>query len=435
MRDWRFAASLNFVKAASLPVFFGAFLFGIGPPAFAAPASGLTHEVYVWQRAWTEPVREAIVDHGGAFAGLVVLKAEVTWRAGNPYLVRVQVDYHALAKTGRPIGLALRVGPYPGSFARTNAAILYLSDLAAKLVAEAKTAGLAPSELQLDFDCPSSKLEGYRAWVQVVRERIAPVPLVITTLPAWLGEGAFKRLVEAAGSYVLQVHSLERPKSLDSPFTICDPAAARVAVARAAELGVPFRVALPTYGYLVAFDTQGRFIGISAEGPMKGWPAGARLREARADPLQMAQLVQDWCSHPPAALKGMLWYRLPVAGDTLNWRWPTLGAMVAARIPSKSVRVESHRVEPGLFEISLVNDGELDVSSRIAAQTRWREARLVAGDGLRGFELADRKTSSARFETGAQPYRLPAGEKHVIGWLRLSEDREVQVEMEEFAGP
>jgi len=25
---------------------------------------------------------------------------------------------------------------------------------------------------------------------------------------------------------------------------------------------------------------------------------------------------------------------------------------------------------------------------------------------------------------------LPAGEKQVIGWLRLSEDREVQIEME-----
>jgi len=398
-------------------------------------AAAMPHEVYVWQRAWTEPVRRAVMDHGAAFSMVVVLKAEVTWNAGKPNLAQVQLDYQALAGTKRPVGLALRVGPYSGSFARTNAAILYLSDLAARLVAEAKTAGLGASELQLDFDCASSKLEGYRAWVQVIRERIAPVPLAITTLPAWLEEAAFKPLVESADSYVLQVHSLERPKILEAPFTICDPSAARRAVARAAEIGVPFRVALPTYGYLVAFDGQGRFIGISAEGPLKGWPSGARLREARADPLQMAQLVQDWSAHPPAALKGVLWYRLPVSGDTLNWRWPTLSAMVAARIPSKSVRVESHRVEPGLFEISLVNDGELDISSRIAAQTRWREARLVAGDGLRGFELTDRGTSSARFQTAVRSYRLPAGEKHVIGWLRLSEDREVQVEMEESAGP
>jgi hypothetical protein len=29
---------------------------------------------------------------------------------------------------------------------------------------------------------------------------------------------------------------------------------------------------------------------------------------------------------------------------------------------------------------------------------------------------------------------LPAGEKYVIGWLRLTEDREVQVELEELDG-
>jgi len=233
---------------------------------------------------------------------------------------------------------------------------------------------------------------------------------------------------------VLQVHSLERPKSLDRAFALFDQSAARRAVSKAAELGLRFRVALPTYGYIVAFDDGGRFIGLSAEGPSKSWPANARLREVRADPLEIAQLLENWSSNPPAALEAILWYRLPISGDILNWRWPTLNAMLQARIPRKSVRAESHRVEPGLSEISLVNDGELDISSRLAVQTRWSGARLMAGDGLHGFKLADQGASSARFEVGVRPYRLPAGERYVIGWLRLSEDREVQVEMEELDG-
>jgi hypothetical protein len=118
----------------------------------------------------------------------------------------------------------------------------------------------------------------------------------------------------------------------------------------------------------------------------------------------------------------------------LNWRWPTFSAILQSRIPRKSVRVETHRVEPGLTEVRLVNDGEIDISSRLAVQTRWQDTRLVAGDGLHGFELAERGLSSARFETGQQHYRLPAGEKQVVGWLRLSEDREVQVEIEESVG-
>jgi len=203
-------------------------------------------------------------------------------------------------------------------------------------------------------------------------------------------------------------------------------------VERGAQIGVPFRVALPTYGYLTAFDAGGRFVGLSAEGPSKTWPAGVQLREVRANPQELAQLVQLWATSRPAAMQGVIWYRLPVADDTLNWRWPTLGAIVAGRSIRESVRVETRRVEPGLVQISLINEGELDISSRLSLRVRWQNARLVAGDGLREFELVEGGPSTVKFQTRIQPWRLPAGEKQVIGWLRLSEDREVQIEMEEL---
>lgn len=415
-------------------VLFRLFLLAFLAVQLSLHAGALPQQVYVWQRAWTDPVRRSVNEHGEMFARLVVLKGEVTWNGDKPHLAQVSLDYNALLQPKRPIGLALRIGPYSGSFSATNYGATYLADLAEKCVAEARTAGLVPSELQLDFDCPSSKLEGYRTWVGLIRKRVAPVPVAITALPSWLDEPAFRALVQAADGYVLQVHSLERPGSFDANFSICDPALARRAVAKAAALGVPFRVALPTYGYLVAFDSKGRFIGLSAEGPAKSWPRDAQFREVRADPLQMAQLLKEWSANPPASLKGVIWYRLPVDGDILNWRWPTFSAIVQSRVPRKSVRVESRRVEPGLTELSLVNDGEIDISSRLAIQTRWQGTRLVAGDGLHGFELSERGLSSARFETGTRPYRLPAGQKQALGWLRLGEDREVQIELEESVG-
>ena len=46
----------------------------------ARRASGpLRHEVYVWQRAWTQPVREAVSQRATNFAELVPLKAEILW--------------------------------------------------------------------------------------------------------------------------------------------------------------------------------------------------------------------------------------------------------------------------------------------------------------------------------------------------------------------
>jgi hypothetical protein len=327
------------------------------------------------------------------------------------------------------VGLALRIGPYAGPFSDRDKAAAAITALARSLVAEAAAEGIQPAELQIDFDCASSRLEGYARWIRSLRPALAPVPLTITALPVWLDEPAFRPLVAATDGFVLQVHSLERPKSFAAAFTSCNPGAARAAVAKAATFGVPFRVALPTYGYLMAFAANGQFVGLSAEGPAKNWPADARLREVRSDPIVMAELVQEWIAQHPAGLRGFLWYRLPVAVDNLNWRWPTLSAIIAPRSPRESVRAESRRVEVGLVEVNLVNDGDLDISSRLALEIHWQDARLVAGDGLQGFRMAEVDASAARLMNDSQPTRLYAGESRTIGWLRFNRNVVVQLEL------
>ena len=128
-------------------------------------------------------------------------------------------------------------------------------------------------------------------------------------------------------------------------------------------------------------------------------------------------------------MQGVIWYRLPVAVDNLNWRWPTLNAMITARVLRESFRADARRVEPGLVEISLVNNGDLDISSRLALEVHWSDARLMAGDGLRDFELVEPNNSTARFITKPEFNRLPAGETQVAGWLRFNTNCEVQVEV------
>jgi hypothetical protein len=84
----------------------------------------------------------------------------------------------------------------------------------------------------------------------------------------------------------------------------------------------------------------------------------------------------------------------------------------------------------------LVNNGELDISSRLVIEARWsREGgtRLLAGDALGGFELVDAGPSAVKFQS-TKRCRVPAGETLVIGWLRLSEDREVTVECTVLSG-
>jgi len=392
------------------------------------PERSFSQDVYIWQRAWSDPLRDALRECSSSFSNLVVLAAEVSWKNGKKEIIRVALDYPALVGAKRSVGLALRIGPVPGELADERN-ISLLTSLAAAILKDAKANGLEVSELQIDYDCAESKLQDYRAFVRVLRKAVGPIPLIITALPSWMRQPAFPALVGSSDGYVLQVHSLERPKSLDAPFTLCDPAAAKAAVTKASSVGIPFRVALPTYGYLLAFATNGQFVGLSAEGPAKSWPADAKLREVRADPVSMAKLAQNWAVERPPNMTGIIWYRLPVNVDNFNWRWPTLRAIVASRLPHESVRAQSSRVEAGLVEISLVNHGELDISSRLAVQVRWQNARLVAGDGLRGFELVEEGSSTARFQTRTQPRRLPAGEQWTIGWLRFQRNVEVQLEV------
>lgn len=79
-------------------------------------AGPMPQDVYVWQRAWTEPVRAAIGRHATNFAQIVALAGEVNWRSGRPEFIRVAMDYPALHESARSIGIALQIGSYPGPF-------------------------------------------------------------------------------------------------------------------------------------------------------------------------------------------------------------------------------------------------------------------------------------------------------------------------------
>lgn len=392
----------------------------------------MAHQAYVWQRAWTPEVRRAIGGHADELAGLVALGAEISWSAGRPVLVRVAIDHELLKSLRGPVGLALRVGGYSGPFTPDAEATKAVLSAARGLLDQSRAAGLTLSELQIDFDCPESKLDGYRAWVELLRRQAAPTPVVVTALPSWLDRPAARALLEAADGYVLQVHSLVRPAGPDAMTPLCDPAAAVKAVEKAARLGRPFRVALPTYGYVAAFDSAGKFLGISAEGPAPNWPADARRAEIHSDPAALAALVRQWTADRPACMTGIIWYRLPNDEDKMNWRWATIKEVMAGRTPVADLRVRAERPETRLREIVLENAGTADAPLDVTVTVRWDKARLVAADAIGGFErvepsppgTTDGKTGLV-LKGQAPEGRLRPGEKKRIGWLRLSEDKEV----------
>lgn len=381
----------------------------------------------MWQRSWTPAVREAVGEARG-FAGLVALAAEVDFRGESPRVVRVPLDGPALRASGLPVGVAVRVLAFPGRFGDDPRLGRFLGNLLRSLLAEARARGIPLAEIQIDYDCPESKLDDYRGLLPSLRESVAPVPVVITALPAWLSQKrVFGELMAAADGTVLQVHSLSPPRDPDERIVLCDPAAAREWVEAAARFGRPFRVALPTYGYAAAFDRKRRLLGLSAEGPRLSWPAGVRIEMARSDPAAMAGLVRGWMEDRPAELAGVLWYRLPVPGDRLNWTAPTLAAVMAGRVPRAAVRAVSREPEPGLVEIDLVNEGEGEALWPSPVRVRWSHDTFLAADGLGGYRVrrrGDREILLERTGSSSRP-----GERRVVAWLRFSAPTEVQVEI------
>lgn len=400
-----------------------------------APRSSepLTQHAYVWQRVWDASVTDSISLHASSFVSVVPLAAEIVWTGQTASITRVPVNLGLLSSTQEKTGLALRIGPYSGPFGKDDNQIEVVADLAASLVWEANAEKVRLSELHIDFDCTDSNLDGYRLWIETLRARVSPVRVIITALPSWLNERAFKWLARAANGYVLQVHSLERPTDGSAGFKICDPAKARRWVEQASRLGVPFQVALPTYGYQAAFNPSGGFLGVSAEGAAPLWPGNSVVREIRADPRRMASLVDRWNTSRPAALSGIIWYRLPVAGDRLNWSWPTLAAVMEGRAPVERWRFEVRWREPGLAEVYWVNHGEADLEIWPDIRVRWPSGRMIAGDGLNGYHLAQSMTDTVEFAPRheSESKALSAGDEKFIGWIRFESDQ-VDIRVEEL---
>ncbi len=433
---------------------------GLSPTRALSPA--LAHDAYVWQRAWTPAVRRAVLAHGPAFRRLVVLAAEVAWpRQGEPRVARAQVDYatlrRAVARAGGRlrVGLALRVGPWTAARQPHAQAGRALAALAARALARARAAGVEPAELHVDYDAPTAGLAAYAAWLRQLRPRLGGVPLTITALPAWLDSPDLPALLATTDGWVLQVHSLVRPRGPDDLPPLTDPARARQWVARAARLSaaqaratgrpLPLRVALPTYGYEVGFRPDGALLGLRAEAPLflrglpgQRWPPGTRVRALRADAPALSHLVRAWSRERAAghlaALAGVAWYRLPVATDRLTWRWITLRAVLAGRpvAPRVVAALTPASHDARLVDLVAHNDGLADgalPARLVVTAPASGPSPVLFAEALAGYELAPptartrRRWVFRRTPAGAAERLAPKARRRV-GWLRLQPGRD-----------
>jgi hypothetical protein len=391
------------------------------PPRAAGPMGS---DAYVWQRAWTPPVATAVVAHGGRFERLGVLAAEVTWAESAPVVTEVVPDASALA--GHDVVAVLRVASWAGPFD----ADLGLAEVATSTVRRLRDHGIGVVELQVDFDAASSQLRGYTAWVGAIRAA-STVPVTITALPDWLARPELPALLAAADGWTLQVHDFSAPATLAGPLApIFDEREALAAIERAAALNVPFRVALPTYGYTLAFAPDGAYLGATAEREV-AWNTDVTLRSVRAEPARVAAVVARLTDDRPPELGGLAWFRLPTEQDVQAWRWATLDAVMNGRAPTADVRAIVEPAANGTFDVRVHNHGD-DDALVAAVRIRGADAAIVA-DGQGGF-VAQTMGPEVHFRpktTHAAPRALAPGATRTVGWARYPSGTEVTVDVVE----
>ena len=381
------------------------------PPRTTGP---LPQDAYVWQRVWSETVVSATIAARGKMRELVPLAAEVELTRTGLKKIQPRIPLHKL-KSNSPIGLALRVGSLPSQTSSGSSEVRELSMIARNLVVEAQDAGLKLSEFQLDFDCAASKLEMYRAILGEIQKTVAPIPVHITVLPSWMSHPEFGPLVKQSGAFILQVHAVSVP-SAGMASVLCNSANSKHWVEQAARFGVPFRVALPTYSSGLVYDENGRFLQVISEVPASN--RGYQVKWVQANPSELAALVRDWTADRPQNLTGIIWYRLPVRTDSMNWRWPTFAAVMEGRKPLGHLHVEVSGTNPA--DLFLINDGELDLNAPNEVALNWAGGDLVAADGLNGFQLETGKKQVILRRDSSITTVLQPGDRMAIGWLRFN---------------
>ena len=354
---------------------------------------------YVWQRHWTPALEAAIGQAEDLVDAWHVLAAEIRNGAAAP----VAADLQRLAASSRPVVPVFRI---EGRLERRDHARVVTRVVE---IADAwRRAGLDPKTIEIDYDSPTAHLADYADFLDRLRQAAPPgTAITITALPTWLDSSALDAVLARVDEPVLQVHGVDNPR-----HRLFDPALARTWVdAFAVRSPKPFRVALPAYGSRVVWNADFQMVAVESETPML---AGGTAVTLTVPPNEVADFLAELRRDRPAHLAGIVWFRLPTADDRQAWSLPSWRAVASGRpITLRLHAVASPAETPGMLDLALVNDGEVDVSlpRRILLPSSCGLA-----DGVNGYGLSAAPGGKAldRLRDGL----LPVHARRIIGWAR-----------------
>ncbi|WP_430395837.1 DUF3142 domain-containing protein [Ferrovibrio sp.] len=376
-------------------------------PLLLAPAAAraLQQESYIWQRKWTPELARTASQAAPLLQGWRVLAGEFGW---GGYYTAVAPDFAALRAMGRPARPVLRI---EGSQLPPVQAV---AEQVARILSAWRAAGLEPNGIEIDCDVATARLPFYAAFLRQLRTQLpADTRLAVTALPTWLGDAeSLRGLLAEADESVLQVHAVQNPGRglFDAEL------ARRWAEAWAKHTEKLWFIALPTYGSRVSLDASGNVVGIASErGHLVG---GSEVRELAVSPERAAAFRDALYKAPPRGLAGIVWFRLPLAGDQRAWSLRSFHAVLRGEPLQATIVLRlRQKLEVGTdhADMFLVNEGNADAPLPARLRLQRPCAALDAVNGYR-LEQAAGGIVLRRTDDGL----LRAGMARPIGWLRCA---------------
>jgi hypothetical protein len=383
-------------------------LHGSGLSTQPAPAP-LAQGAYVWQRSWDDQLRDSLRGSQDYLSYLAVLGLQ---RDAQGNWIEPAVDLAALARDGRPLELVVRLdGSAP------DWPVQELAVRIQRVLQRWHAAGLAPA-LQLDHDCASARLGEYAAALQQLRRALPPgLRMDITGLPAWLPSAQLDALLAATDGSIVQVHAVQSPT--DGLF---DARLARGWVqAWARRSGAkPFRVALPAYGARLKLDADGDVEAVESEQPLPR--RSAQSRELKVDPRVVTEFLHWLRGAGLSNLRGVIWFRLPRAGDSRAWAPLTLRAVTRGEPLAAQLTARWQTQSGGAQDLHVFNAGTLDA---VLPARLELTGDCSAADALEGYRVR-REGARWVFER-TRDGELRAGRARALGWLRCARPPEVRI--------
>ena len=321
----------------------------------------------------------------------------------GPVWTQAQVDLPLLVADGRAVQLVVRLD---GQLKQLPITVLQQKLLT--LLQLWQQQGVKVTQLELDYDCASSQLGAYAAWLKDLRQLLPPsLTLSITALPDWLGKPGWSELQQQADQLTLQVHSVVSPQQGLFQAELAKSWAQQMA----AQAQKPFYIAVPSYHS--ALLKQGDGWLVESEQPLQ---SQAKRQELWLD----AQQVQDFSlwlqqQHWPL-LQGLVWFRLPLPSDKRSWSYAQLQAVSSGHTLTADLKI-SLQGEAPQFEVVAENQGFVAVA--LPAQINLAGGLCSAADAVSGYKLNFSKDKNQlQFVLSEAEAMLQPRQRLVLGWAR-----------------